>query len=303
MIYLIGSIALSVLLLINFRIFPKYSVNTFQAIVFNYPVCFLIGMALMPEGQHFSLDLSQNWTWYCLALGVGFIVTFLLSGISTQQVGITITSLANNISLVIPVLFSLFVFKSQNKVFDNWNYLGLVLAIVAVAAATYKPSTGEKKAFEWKSFWYSGGVTLSVFLMYGITNTVVNYLNIHYIPNPEQTVPVTLVMIFGALISGFVVLIFRLIKGTEKIELKSLVGGVSLGIPNFLSFYFLILALSQFGNSGAFVYPIYNIGVILGSSLVAFLFFKEKISSFNRFGLFLALLAIILISYQEIMSY
>ncbi len=302
MTYLIGSILLSVLLLVNFRIFPKYNVNTFQAIVLNYPFCFLTGLILMPEGQHFNLDLSENWTWYCLALGVGFIVTFILSGISTQQVGMTVTSLANNISLVIPVFFSLFIFKSQNKVFDFWNYTGLVMALIAVATATYKPSDGQKQPFRLKSFWYSGGVTLSVFLMYGITNTVINFLNIHYIPNPEQAIPVTLVMISGALLSGFLILGFRMLKGREKPEWKSVVAGITLGIPNFLSFYFLLLALGYFSNSGAFVYPIYNIGVILGSTLVALLFFRERISRLNAFGLLIAVLAILLISYQEIKS-
>src|ERR1700712_3267764 len=106
MLFLGLSILLSVLLLLNFRVFPRYEVNTFQAIVFNYPVCFLTGLLLLPAGQSFTVDLTQTWTWLALGLGVGFILTFLLSGASTQRMGITATSLANNLSLVIPVCFS-----------------------------------------------------------------------------------------------------------------------------------------------------------------------------------------------------
>lgn len=140
MLFLSLSILLSVLLLLNFRLFPRYDINTFQAIVFNYPVCFITGFLLLPAGQSFSIDFSQTWTWLALGLGVGFILTFLLSGASTQRMGITATSLANNLSLVIPVCFSLFVFQAGGGAagFDLLNYLGLVLALVAVGLSTYK---------------------------------------------------------------------------------------------------------------------------------------------------------------------
>ena len=115
MLFLGLSIVLSVLLLLNFRLFPRYDVNTFQAIVFNYPVCFLTGLLLLPAGQSFTIDFSQTWTWLALGLGVGFILTFMLSGASTQRMGITVTSLANNLSLVIPVCFSLFRFPDGGQ--------------------------------------------------------------------------------------------------------------------------------------------------------------------------------------------
>jgi len=263
-----------------------------QAICLNYIVCFLTGLLLMPAGQSFSLDLSQNWTWYCLALGFGFIITFILSGLSTQKAGITMTSLANNVSLVIPVLASLLLFNTEAKEFNNLNYLGLLLAIVAVGLATYQKSeTGKIKS------WY---LPLSVFLMYGITNTSINYLNLKFIPNPELTIPVTLVMVLGALLSGVILLIYKLAKAEEKLAWKNVLASITLGIPNFLSFYLLILALTSFGNSGAFVYPVFNIGVICISALVAYIFFKEKMNLLNKSGLALAVIALVLISYQEL---
>jgi drug/metabolite transporter (DMT)-like permease len=295
MLYLVLSILFSVILLVNFRIFPKFNISTFQAIAFNYPVCFITGLLLMPDGQTFGLDLLQNWTWYSLALGVGFIITFILSGLATQKIGMTITSMANNVSLVIPVLFSLLVFDSGGKAFDWINYSGLALAILSVAIATFKTEKGIKA-----NFWLQGGLALAVFLMYGITNTAINYLNITYIADATKVVPVTLVMVLGAAVSGIIILIIRVLNGSEKIEGKNILAAVTLGIPNFLSFYFLILTLGYFGNSGAFVYPIYNMGVILVSAFVAILFFKEKVSNLNKLGLFFAVIAILMISWQEV---
>lgn len=295
MLYLVASIILSVMLLLNFRIFPRFGVNTLQAIVFNYPVCFLTGLLLMPAGQSFSLDLGQTWTWMALGLGVGFIVTFLLSGASTQRSGITATSLANNLSLVIPVLFSLLVLGG-GKVFDWLNYLGLLLALVAVGLSTYKAPESEKTSTRQNALW----LPVSVFLLYGLTNTIINYMNARYIGDSGRVIPVTLTMVLGAILAGAVLLVVRLVQGKERIESKNLVAAFTLGIPNFLSFYTLIMALTAFGNNGAFVYPLYNIGVILVSALSAWLFFKEQLTGLNKLGLALAVLAIALISWQEL---
>ncbi|MFC5407784.1 EamA/RhaT family transporter [Larkinella bovis] len=296
MLFLCLSILLSVLLLLNFRIFPRFQVNTFQAIVFNYPVCFLTGFLLLPRDQAFSVDFFQTWTWLAFGLGVGFIITFILSGISTQRMGITATSLANNMSLVIPVCFSLFLFQSKGKSFDVLNYTGLVLAVVAVGLSTFKKEEGQTvRVFGWNTL-----LPVAVFLMYGTTNTMINYMNIRYIPSADKTLQVTLTMVLGAIAAGLLMLVIRLIQGKETIDRRNLIGAITLGVPNFLSFYTLLLALSQFGGNGAFVYPLYNIGVILVAALSATLFFREKLLVVNRVGLLLAVLAIGLISWQEL---
>jgi uncharacterized membrane protein len=136
--------------------------------------------------------------------------------------------------------------------------------------------------------------------MYGITNTAINFLNLNYIPNPDLTIPVTLVMVLGAMIAGSCLFVYTSWKEQKLPNKQTLIASVTLGVPNFLSFFLLILALTAFGNSGAFVYPIYNIGVILASSLIGILFFKEKLSLLNYTGLGIAFLAIVLISYQSI---
>lgn len=304
MLFLGLSIFLSVVLLLNFRVFPRYDVNTFQAIVFNYLVCFLTGWLLLPAGQSFTIDFAQTWTWLALGLGVGFILTFLLSGASTQRMGITATSLANNLSLVIPVCFSLFVFRIGGKVFDALNYLGLVLAVVAVGLSTYKKPTETISDSSSSQLPRQLGANVllpvGVFLFYGATNTMINYMNIYYIPSADKTIQVTLTMVLGAVIAGLVMLTVRLIQGRETIQGRNLIAAVALGVPNFLSFYTLLLALSAFGSNGAFVYPLYNIGVILLAALLAALFFREPLSTANKIGLVLAVVAIGLISWQEL---
>ena len=304
--FLFASVLLSVGLLLNFRLFPRFGVNTFQAIVFNYPVCFLTGYALLPADQSFTVDFGQTWTYLALGLGVGFMLTFLLSGASTQRMGITATSLANNLSLVIPVCFSLFVFGTNGRPFDALNYAGIALAVVAVGLSAYKEkqkpadATAVEPATKTPGLGGAALLPLAVFLFYGATNTMINYMNLRYIPSADKTLQVTLTMVLGAIGAGLFLLAVRLVQGKETFQPKSLLGAVTLGIPNFLSFYTLLLALSAFGGNGAFVYPLYNIGVILLAAGLAALFFRERLSTANKVGLVLAIVAIGLISWQEL---
>ena len=286
--YLILSIFFSVLLLVNFRLHPKYNIDTTQAIIFNYWVCVLLAWFLLPAGKSFVMDWSAEITYYALLLGLGFIIVFMLSGASTLESGITVTSLANNMSLVIPVLFNLFVFKTSLS-FGWFNYLGLALAFLAVYFSTWKESSGDNAFQRSKN---NLTLPLLVFLMYGITNTAFNYLNLKYVTANGSTIAFMLTACLGAVVSG----VFLLIYQRKKIALRSLVAAIPLGIPNFLSFYFLLKALDAFKNNGAYVLPIYNIGVIVMSALVALIFFKEKLAKTNWLGVVLALAAIILIS-------
>jgi len=295
MMYLLLSILTSVLLLVNFRLHARFDIRTFQAIVWNYPVCWLIGWMMMPADQSLGMDPSAVWTWFAWVLGIVFIVTFVASGAATQRMGMTVTSLANNVSLVIPVLFSLFVFGGGGRVFDGWNYLGLGLALGAVVLSSLKKE--DQRIEQTGQGWW---LVVAVFLLYGFSNTAINYLTLRYIPEPDRTVPVTLVMLFGAVVTGMLLLSYRVWTGQEVLAWRHVVAGIALGIPNFFSFYWLLLALNAFGGQGALVYPLYNIGVILGTAGVGLLFFQEKLAKWNRWGLVLAVLALVLISYQAI---
>ncbi len=57
---------------------------------------------------------------------------------------------------------------------------------------------------------------VAVFIMYGTTNTLINYINLNYIPSTDQTAVVTLTMVLGAIIAGMLMMVVRVIQGKEK---------------------------------------------------------------------------------------
>lgn len=300
MIFFLLAVAFTVTLYLIMRAYPRYQVNSFHAIVFNYYSCVLTGLILAPDLDQFAtVSWSSESTLLTLALGIMFVTAFVLIGQTTQKVSITATSLAANMSLVIPVLFGLFIFKNANKDYTFWNYLGLLLALVGLALGAIQRKNTKSTAAATPFNWLALTLPLLTFVASGTNNTLINFLSMRYY-GPEESALFTVIACIGAVLVGTTLLLIKVIFQGEKVTLRSLIGGLILGVPNFLSFYFLLKALAAFGNSAAFVFPIYNILTMMASAATAWLFFKETLNPLNRVGLIIAILAIILISYQEL---
>lgn len=285
MLSLILSILFSVLLLVNFRLHERWKVNTSVAILFNYPVCFLTGWFHQLDAIPFNWP-SLGHSLAILALGVGFVITFLFSGISTQKNGMAVTSLASNLSLVIPVLFGLF-FMTQMSDLSMTVFVGLLLAFTAIYL--FNPSINKKENNG--SYW----ALIAVFVCYGLTNTTFSYLNASLSFQVGGTISFMLMALVGSIVASFIVLNYQLFTNQLVINRQSMFAAIPLGLPNFFSFYFLLKALDFYQSELAIVLPVYNIGVIATTALVAWIFFKEKLTKNQLIGLLVGTAAIILL--------
>ncbi|MCE7072049.1 hypothetical protein LZG74_17160 [Dyadobacter sp. CY327] len=307
MLYFLLSVLFTVALYLIMRAFPRYKVHSFHAVVFNYYACVLTGLVLTPDlGLFRNVIWNSEGTLVTLALGGMFVVTFMLIGLTAQKVSVTATSLAGNMSLVIPVLFGLFVFQNNNKEFTVVNYAGLVIALAALALGAIQQNNKDAASATTTSSANSVSrarllliLPLLTFLAAGTNNTLINYLSVKYYAAGETTL-FMIIACSGAILIGSVILLFRVLVNGEKLHWRSILGGFILGVPNFLSLYFLLLALASFSNSAAFVFPIYNILTMLVSAGAAWLIYRERLNQLNKFGLLLAVIAIIMISYQEL---
>ena len=296
MLYLILTTLMNVGIFLSFRSYSRPGINTFSAIVINYLVCVLTGMIFYGREliENASI-LSESWIFFPIALGVVFILTFFLMAITTQKYSVTVATISSKMSIVIPVIFSIYVFKLMDSRFDILNFAGLFFGIASIILCSIRSTGNGKTGWPPK---YLLLIPAFVFLATGFIDTSVNYMNAFLI-TPEQK-PVLPVIIFAsAFITGMVILVLR----KDQISKRDLLGGIYLGIPNYFSLYFLLLTLSSFNNNGAVVYPILNIGIIVSSSIASYLLFKEKLIKPNIIGMILAIIAILLISYQDIILY
>lgn len=297
MLYLIFSVLSGTSLIFIFKLFQRYHVHTFQAIVVNYVVCTLVGLTF-PGGTAVLQPqiFSQTWAVFAMALGTIFIGTFYLMALTTQKVGVTAASVAAKISLVIPVLFSLLVLQNSLKDYTFINYIGMAAALVAIVMSSIRP---RRNGDAHVSTGLALLLPLIIFLNSGIADSLINYANQYHL-QPHQASQFTMLTFTTSAVVGLLVLIYMLLSKKTSLVRKSITAGVLLGIPNYFSIYFLIKALSAFENDGAFLYPINNIGIILVGALGAVVFFKERLTTINIIGIGVAVLALILISYQEI---
>jgi drug/metabolite transporter (DMT)-like permease len=101
---------------------------------------------------------------------------------------------------------------------------------------------------------------------------------------------------FFAGISGLVVYLLNQTKERNPIQLKSIIGGICLGLLNYISTYTLLKTLSDKILTDSVIFPIINIGVVIVASVVAMVFFKEHLSKKNFVGIALAVLSIFILA-------
>jgi len=287
MLYLILSVVFSVLLLVNFRAHARFQVDTRIAILLNYPVCFLTAYLHQPSALPLQWPASTD-TALMIAMGIGFVITFLLSGFSTQKNGMAPTSLANNISLVIPVLINLFILKTGGDITAS-VLAGLVFSFAAIYFCSPKvDASSETKPVV--------GLLIAVFVAYGLTNTLFSYLNSTLTAQVGGTLPFIMMLLIGSMAGSALVLVWKSVNGTLNWNRNSVLAAIPLGLPNFFSFYFLLKALDAYQNNAAVVLTMYNLSVILLSAISAYVIFKEQLSKRQWLGLALGSVGIALLN-------
>ena len=101
-----------------------------------------------------------------------------------------------------------------------------------------------------------------------------------------------MVIFLSAGLIGMIRLSIRIINKQSTLSVKNILWGIALGIPNFLTLWFFFRSLDSGILEVSQVNPLYNIGVVIVSTLIGFIFFKEKLSAANWFGVLLSIAAI-----------
>lgn len=276
-------------MLVLFKYFGKYGVNNLQAIIVNY---FTAGTLSLIVAHNNDIKISLPDIIYStyiipsLIIGFLFIVTFNLLAFGTQKIGIAISTVANKMSMIIPVIIGISLFSEKLGMF---KLIGIVLAISAI----YMTSTKSGKLSFDKKFL---PIILLIFFGQGMADGTLSWAQKFSI-NDENT-PLFFASVFLiAGILGSVFLIYETIKNGFKLEFKNLIWGIALGIPNYLTLHFFVRSLQSPIFESSQVFPIVNMGVIVLTALAGILLFREKLSFFNWGGILVAVLAISLITF------
>ena len=130
MIALALSILTSSVLLVIFKYFGRFRIDNLQAIAVNYAVAAGLGFILSPLPFPIHRMGSEPWGVSAIFMGCVFVGMFYIMALSSQKVGVAISSVANKMSLVIPVIAGVVLY---NESLRGMKLLGVVLALIAVA--------------------------------------------------------------------------------------------------------------------------------------------------------------------------
>jgi len=285
MINIIYTILLFNVLIIVFKMFEKYKVDNLQALIVNYLTA--AGCSYFFLEQDFSLNhvLNSEWLYHAMIIGTLFIIVFNFYAFGTQKVGIAVTTVANKMSLIIPVCAALILYP-ENNTFDALKGIAFFLALAGIYLSSTK---GGKLSFDKKYLW----LIILVFVGQGISDSIFNDFAQKF-PN-EGGYLFFMILFFMASISGILILIGKSINTKNKLQLKSIFWGVIFGVPNFFSLLFFLKALGSMSSSE--VFPLVSMGVVVSSSLIGLLLFKEKLTKSNWIGISLSICAIYIFSF------
>ena len=229
---------------------------------------------------------EKPWFLGTVALGFFFILIFNLIAATAQKLGVSVASVATKMSLVVPVLFGVVVYQEQ---LGPLKILGILLALAAVYFASAK-----EKIVDFQKA--SLVLPLSVFLGSGIIDTSIKYIQEYHVN--EVDYPIFSATVFAAAaVTGILFIIVNSFKKPVNITLRNILGGIALGVPNYFSIFFLLKALQHESLNSASVFTINNVAIVMLSTLLGIVIFKERISFKNWVGIGLAVISILLVAF------
>jgi len=286
MLNLVLSIVLSSWLILSFKYVERFNVSRLQAIVFNYISCVITGCIFISKipSPAFSFD-DPAFKWPVI-MGCFFITLFNVTGFTAQKVSVAVASVASKLSLVIPFIFSIFLYNEKAGAFKLIAIL-LALAGVYCTVAVSKKEKLEKTRQPVLLFL----LAFILFVGCGLQDTVVKYAEQHYM-NADNSNDYLIMAFATAAFVALILMIALMISGREKFSYKSVLAGIAIGVPNYFSILFLVKALKQYSGNSSAVLPVVNIGIVLCSALAAGVLFGEKLSLLNKIGILLSIISI-----------
>jgi len=285
-IYLLLSILFNAVLFVIVKLFAKFNIDALQALVVNYFVAFLVGLFFLDTSIVPNEIMNENWFKGSILLGFVFISTFYATTLTSQRNGLSVASVASKMSVIIPISLGVILYNEHLGII---KIIGIALALIAVYF-TSKKETGEVQ--QASNLLYP----ILVFFGAGTIDASLKYLQTFHVPS-NQIGLFSSVTFFCAFSVGILTILFLTLRGKIQFSGRNILGGIALGLPNYFSLYFLVKMLEAKAFESATLFTIHNISIVLVSTFVGILFFKEKISLRNAFGIGLALFALYLVTY------
>ncbi|SRR5581483_2070139 len=281
MLFLLLAIFGSGVIPVIFRAFDKFGVNLLWAIPANYLTCVLVGSLLTGNPAGILSAAAKPWLGLAAVQGFLLAVNFYLLARTAQRAGVALAALASRLSVAIP---SLLAFALYGDSLTAIKLAGLLTALLALYLCTApEQGAGTSRLLQ--------ALPLVVFASFGAYFTILKYLQIHYLDESSYHTYVMSGFVF-AFLSSVAIGAAKSVFSAADFRCKHIAAGILLGVINYLAVYALLQVLALKGWQSSQLFPIYSVGVVAVSMILAALLFHERLSKQKTMGLAVGAIAV-----------
>jgi drug/metabolite transporter (DMT)-like permease len=270
-----------------FRAFDGWRVSLFWAIPANYITCVLVGNFLAGDSLDIAGLISQSWIGFAVIQGILLAVNFYLLAHTAQRAGVAIAALASRLSVAIPSLLAFLLYGDSLSVAKIAGLIAALLALYLCTAPDRDAGVLKARLFQL--------LPVLVFVTFGCYFSILKYLQSYYLDNSSYHYYVMSGFVF-AFVSSIIIGICQGLFSSADFHVRHIVAGILLGGVNYIAVYALLNVLALKGWESSQLFPIYSVGVVAVSALLAVVFFKERLSREKTLGLIVGLAAVVLLN-------
>ncbi|MEP6899170.1 MAG: EamA/RhaT family transporter, partial [Rhodanobacter sp.] len=227
MIYVLLSVACSVLVSVLLKLARRFDIDIGQAIAWNYVVASALTALVLQPSLTTLREPAAPWL-ALVGLGVLLPTIFLALGASVRHAGIVRSDAAQRLSLLISLLAAFVLFGEQLSAFKS---VGIVVGLLALLCMVWRSGTGAKS--DGVAGWLYPLLVLGGF---GAIDILFKRVALAGVP-----LGASLQAMFAlALLVAFALQLWRRVRENVHFTAHSAVGGVALGLANFGNILFYL---------------------------------------------------------------
>lgn len=278
MFYLLLAILSSTAVAVLMRLSGRFSKNGMTMLASNYAMCtiaagVLAGWPLIPAGEGLSFTVLAG-----VFSGVLYLLGFVLLRWNMGRSGVVLPATFQKLGVMLPTIAAITVFRESPR----WTQLvGIAIAAAAIVVMQERSEKAERRNL-------LGLIALMVVCGSGDLMAKV----FEYWGNPAQNDHYLLY----TFLTAFVLCVALCIGQKQGITRGDVLCGLAIGVPNYLSARFLLLALAAMPDLAVVVYPTFSVGTIIAVTLVGVLAFREKLNGRKLIALGMILGALALLN-------
>jgi drug/metabolite transporter (DMT)-like permease len=278
MIYLLSGILFSALIPILLRLGKTIKANQAVVLTMNYVAATIVYLVLFVFNiDHIVFDENVILPSVLgVMTGVLYYGGFYFYQKAVHISGPSISSAFGKMGILIPMIASIILWKEIPTLIQ---VIGIFLALISIVIMTFN--------FDSLRHTKINSVLITFLLIGGFADFTSKLFEKY---SHDEYMFVFLLCVFA---TALIVSSFETLK-VSQYKLKDIGLGMLVGIPNLLTSYFLIMALTVL--KATIVFPLFSGGTIVLTVVLSSLFFKEKLVSKEYFGIMLVVIAMILIN-------